>query len=393
MKPRLIAHSAAFKRQQKLAKQCYWDEVEQTLWIDARTLYPEAGVVQVMGWDRMMLDSEPIPSYPEEWMIFQWSSYSQLAYWRKQIPKWVQDSCALFPSHQLTLVHYCGKYPQLLELLDHAPLLAWRLVASELEEPEIVALLSGKRVDMVTQVGWPGKDETVKFLRNLRLRWVNQEIAEQVEVCLLDDKRLQALQNLPRINSMALSLAARFPELIGCRLHRALAQLPCRPMQCQSMVALLEDAYRLAEHLGLPEQEVARIGDSRYLVEVEQLYQSWLNTELEEALQGDEESMPGLMEQLQRSHKAFMRLTQFEQWVQLSMHQQHAWLTDFTTDTDTEGAPMLIAWIKENEVWAALIERGGGEAKIARVRGEENRLPDAAVLADLHLWQAHGLFH
>ncbi|WP_246261691.1 hypothetical protein [Thiomicrorhabdus cannonii] len=391
MKPKALAavlpDSRDRFRQQQLAKQCFWDEVEQTLWIDARKIEPQVGVVSVIGWERMMFESEPIPAYPQDWRVFAWSNFSQLAYWRKQIPKWIQDSCALFPSHQLTLLHYCGKYPQILELLDHAPLLAWRLVTSGLEEPEVVALLSGKRVEMAAQVGWPGKEETVKFLRNLRLRWVNQEISEQIEVCLLDERRLHALQSLPRINSMALSLAARFPELIGCRLHRALAQLPCRPMQCQSMVALLEDAYRLADYLGLDEAEVARIGESRYLVEVSQLYQQWLNSAAESALQGDEEALPALSDTLAPSAHEFMVLTPPQQWLQLSLLQQHAWITELDGESDSK----LIAWQQEDAVWAALIKQAANKTvEIVRVRGPENSLPSAKELANLHLWQAKG---
>lgn len=391
MKPKALAASLPDSRdrfrQQQLAKQCFWDEVEQTLWIDARKIEPQIGVVSVIGWERMMFESEPIPFYPRHWRVFAWSNFSQLAYWRKQIPKWILDSCALFPTHQLTLLHYCGKYPQILELLDHAPLLAWRLVTSGLEEPEIVALLSGKRVDMAAQVGWPGKEETVKFLRNLRLRWVNQEIAEQIEVCLLDERRLNALQSLPRINSMALSLAARFPELIGCRLHRALAQLPCRPMQCQSMVALLEDAYRLANYLGLDEMEVARIGNSRYLVEVSQLYQQWLNSAAESALQGDEAALPALSDTLAQSNNDFEVLISAQQWLQLSLLQQHAWITEL----EDVAVQKLIVWQQEGAIWAALIKQAANKTvEIVRVRGPENSLPTAKELASLHVWQAKG---
>lgn len=379
-------------RQQQLAKQCFWDEVEQTLWVDARKIEPQIGVMSIMGWERMMFDAAPIPVYPVHWRVFAWSNFSQLAFWRKQIPKWIADSCALFPSHQLVLLHFCAKYPQILELLDHAPLLAWRLVSSGLEEPAIVALLAGKRVEMAAQMGWPGKEETVKFLRNLRLRWVNQEISEQIEVCLLDERRLNALQSLPRINSMALSLAARFPELIGCRLHRALAQLPCRPMQCQSMVALLEDAYRLAAHLRLSETEVARIGECRYLVEVSRLYQQWLTMALHEVshearhavMPGDADDAPALMEVL--SAPDFTRLQTPAQWRQLSRLQQHAWLTD-----EADSALKLIAWQQEGAVWAALLKHtADNKIEMVRVRGPENSLPSAKELANLHLWQAKG---
>ncbi|MDX1347777.1 MAG: hypothetical protein R3189_05960 [Thiomicrorhabdus chilensis] len=393
MSPKRLQDRTQSSLQQRLAKNCYWDDLEHILWIDCQRILPARGVVKVISWDNMMLDANPIPAYPPEFKIFTWSNYSQLAYWRKQIPKWVQDSCALFPTHQLTLLHYCGKYPQILELLDQAPLLAWRLISSGLQEPEVVALLSGKRVEMAAQMGWPGKEETVKFLRNLRLRWVNQEIAEQVELCLLDERRLQALQSLPRINSMALSLAARFPELIGSRLHQALAQLPCRPMQCQSMVALLEDAYRLAEAYALPDQEIARIGKSRYLVEVTQIYQAWLSTAIESALQDEEQAMPVLSERLKASSQPFEVLDALEDWIQLSLWQQHAWFIDFP-DQKNAADLKLVAWLDEGKVWGALLSTLGGEegesSQIVRVRGEENSLSDAKPLSDLHLWQATG---
>ncbi len=377
--------------QQQLAKHCYWDEVEQTLWVDARKIMPDIGVVELIGWDRMMLDAQPIPDYPHDWAILQWSNYSQFSNWRKQVPVWVLESCALFPSHQLKLLHYCGKYPQILELLDHAPLLAWRLVSSDLAEPEIVALLSGKRVAMAQQVGWPGSEQTVKFLRNLRLRWVNEEIAEQVETCLLDEIRLQALQDLPRINSMALSLAARFPHLIGSQLHRSLAQLPCRPMQCKSMVALLEDAYDLAEAHLFPQNEIDRIGECRYLSEVTEIYQAWLNTAIEVALQDEEQSMPSLVEKLTNSSASFEELTRFEDWVQLSVLQQHAWLSDFPESETKAASVKLIAWQDAESVWAAMLELNTeNQWQVSRVRGQENELAGAKPWSDLHLWQATG---
>ena len=385
------------RAQQRLAKHCYWDDEAQTLWIDARKILPNLGVIEVMGWDRMMFDPNPVPNYPVDLTVLQWTNYSQFSHWRKQVPPWVLDSCALFPSHQLTLLHFCGKYPQLLELLDHAPLLAWRLVSCALEEPEIVALLSGKRVALVQQVGWPGKDSTVKFLRNLRLRWVNQEIADQIETCLLDDHRMQTLQDLPRINSMALSLAARFPHLIGSTLHKTLAQLPCRPMQCKSMVALLEDVYRLGEALGLPQTDINRIGECRYLSDVSQVYQGWLNTAVEMASVSSSNS---LADKLAHSTKAFEVLSDFDDWVQLSVLQQHAWLMDFIENEEQASAIKLIAWqtqqISKTQqtqhiIWAAMLTLNVEQKwQVIRVRGPENTLADAKPWSDLHLWQATG---
>ncbi len=375
--------------QKQLSKSCFWDEVEQTLWIDCRKVLPEFGVLNVPSWDALTMSSAEIPAYPSDLRILDWSNYSQISYWRKQIPQWVQDSCALFPTHQLSLLHYAGKYPQVLELLDHSPMLAWRLITSGLDEADIVALLSGKRQVMAGKVGWPEKVETVKFLRNLRLRLVNDEIAEQIEVCLMDEQRLTALQALPRINSMALSLAARFPELIGCKLHHALAQLPCRPMQCQSMVALLEDAYRLAEALNLPQAEIDKIGNCRYLVEVTKIYQAWLkggcDTFVEEMMAVDSVNRSNLEERLSTEPKV---ITSWQDWVEVSRLQQHAWWLDYSTNGHA-----LVVWQDEKGVWSALIGKRSDELitdlqTIVRVRGEENCLPGAKQLSDLHLWQA-----
>ncbi len=128
--------------QKQLSKSCFWDEVEQTLWIDCRKALPEFGVLNVPSWDALTMSAAKIPAYPSNLRILDWSNYSQISYWRKQIPPWVHDSCALFPTHQLSLLHYAGKYPQVLELLDHSPMLAWRLIKAGLDEPDIVALLS-----------------------------------------------------------------------------------------------------------------------------------------------------------------------------------------------------------------------------------------------------------
>jgi hypothetical protein len=379
--------------QKQLSKSCFWDEVEQTLWIDCRKVLPEFGVLNVPSWDALTMSSAKVPAYPSNLRILDWSNYSQISYWRKQIPPWVHDSCALFPTHQLSLLHYAGKYPQVLELLDHSPMLAWRLITAGLEEVDIVALLSGKRQVIAGQVGWPEKVETVKFLRNLRLRLVNDEISEQIEICLMDEQRLTALQTLPRINSMALSLAARLPELIGCKLHHALAQLPCRPMQCQSMVALLEDAYRLAEALNLSQAEVDKIGNCRYLVEVTQIYQAWLNVGCDEFVQKmmavdsviNSENRSNLEERLSAEPKV---ITLWQDWVELTRLQQHAWWLDYSTNGQD-----LVVWKDEKGVWSALISKHSGEPitdlqTIVRVRGEENCLPGAKPLSDLHLWQA-----
>lgn len=379
MKPTLSAP------QKQLAKHCYWDLEAQTLWIDCRQWMPQYGVVAIPSWDAMMLSAEPIPNYPKVLQVFNWSNQPQLAFWRKQIPAWVRESCGLFPSHQLRLLHFVGRYPQLLELLDHSPLLAWRLVSSSLSEDEIVQLLQDKRTDLVAKLGWPGSQQAVGFLRKLRLRFVNSDIVESVETCLLDDGRLQGLQSLPRVNSMALSLAARFPALIGSRLHQNLAKLPCRPLQCQKMIALLEDVYRAADFLQPSEQDLTHIASARYLVEVEQIYQAWwFQTSQQASLTMD-----------LALTKQPVRLTLKQQWQALSVLQHHYWLTDW--QAFETGKVSLWARLAEQGVEAVLLphaemDPSENPAKWTIIRGRQadNQLLNSAQLSYWHCWLAGG---
>lgn len=371
-------------RQKHLSKFCHWEEFDQVLWVDARKLFPEVGVLSLPSWDKMMLDGEPIPEYPVFIKPFEWPKNRETDPWLKQIPKWVQDSCRLFPSHQLTLLHYAAKYPQLFELLDQSPMLAWRLVTSGLSEPDVVALMTGNRQQMVQQLGWPGKAETVKLLRNLRLRFVNQQIAEQIEACIIDPKRLHGLQALPRINSMALSLAAGFPQLIGSLLHKSLAQLPCRPMQCQAMVALLEDALLLLALLG-EEDRIVQLAECRFLTDVERLYQQWLAEALPESGQALVDS--GFIDEqpkvIQREEELVFisRVLQHPWWLLAkAMPQQHS-IVVWRESSDDGGA----------RLWAAEIEwpdvaQPETQAQVLKIRGEDNCLAQARQLSDLHLW-------
>lgn len=369
-----VHHLASDLMLKRIMQNCFWDEEEQRLWVDCRKILPEHGVLAIPSWDKMMLSSDSIPEYPRHFSLLAPSAHPQLSAWQKQIPIWVKESCALFPSYQLKLLHYVGRYPQLLELLDHSPVLAWRLVSSHLSESDIVSMLNDKRTQLVEQVGWPGKVETFRFLRKLRLRQVNEQIAEQVDVCLLDEKRLDALQALPRVNSMALSLAARFPDMIGCRLHLALASMPCRPMQCQSMVALLEDAYRLADYLQLPKQEVDKIANTRYLVEVEQLYQSWLKMIIED------NELPQLV-----LSETPMKLVSKGEWLALSEQQGHAWFVDWQpVQNHQEMNLTLYAYTLEDEVVGFLFDEQNKE--VVCVRQLQNALPTSEQLSRIHLW-------
>lgn len=405
-------------QQRQLSKTCFWEAYDQLLWVDARKILPELQVFKLPGWEWMLMDGAPIPEYPDFLKPLNWTRTAEFDQWLKQIPKWVADSCRLFPSHQMRLLHYVGKSPPLLELLDHAPYLAWRLVASKLQEPEIVALLSGKRQTMVEQLGWPGLKQTLKFLQNLRLRQVNSMIAEQVETCVLDPERLTALTALPRINSMALTLAARFPEMIGCPLHHSLAKQPCQPMQCQSMIALLEDGFLLVKNLNLPAGEIAKIGQCLYLTQVHELYLKWLQKSLKalnfsknsliEAFlelpfsddlpagqnphflldwsQIAQNQLPQVITLWQLTAKP-QKLENLQVLMLLSCLQEHAWYFDNTPGdehseifvwTDSEGESI--------QLWAAQVRLDSQAQRQIKIRGLENTLPSAKAIAHFNMF-------
>jgi hypothetical protein len=370
-----------------LARQTYWDAPTQTLLIDGRGWLKDQpgvvdGVITVPGWDAMMLSREPIPRYPAQMHVLAWPDHGALKAWRKPIPNWVWQSCAMFPTHQLRLLHFVGRYPQLLELLDHSPVLAWQLVSAELDEADVVALLQGKQTDLMAELGWPGKREALAFLRKLRLRFVNDELADSVATCLLDESRLDALQALPRVNSMALALAARFPQWIGTRLHVSLAQQPCRPMQCQSLLALLQDTNDLMNALDLPESERARVTQCRYLVEVEQLYQRWADLPTLSASEFDR-----TLDDLALSEHPRL-LSEQADWDRLSRLQRHAWWVDWARAE--QGQVQLYAFAESGQVQAALVDAtkrlSAPEAALITLRGLDNALPEAQAWSKWHLW-------
>ena len=68
-------------KQKQLAQHCFWDESEQTLWIDCRKLMPELGVVSVPGWDALAMSSTEVPDYPSRLKVLGWSNFSQISYW------------------------------------------------------------------------------------------------------------------------------------------------------------------------------------------------------------------------------------------------------------------------------------------------------------------------
>lgn len=263
---------------------------------------------------------------------------------------------------------------------------------------------------------------------------------EQVETCALDMERLQALQSLPRINSMALTLASRFPEMIGCRLHRSLAQQPCQPMQCQSMVALLEDVFRLIAQRQKGESALQQVRQCQVLSQVHQLYLQWMAQALPEhpivqAIPASSVGQPNFVEQWRQqvysssiySTITDLRcdlmaadltepviLTEFKDWQTLSLLQEHAWWLDYDEGkqlfvwqmTESEN-PLTVASKsasflpagqslsapianKKRNLWAALVEpnktQAGGPANILRIRGLQNQMPAAQQLSKLHLF-------
>jgi hypothetical protein len=330
--------------------------------------------MRIPSWDEMLTDQAAIPRYPPKLNLLSWSEHGRLQRWQAAIPVWIKESVALFESHQLTLLHYAARYPQLLELLDQAPVLAWKLVAMPGSEAERVALLHGKRADLMRLFGVSAQQDGVKFLRRLRLRQVSPPILAQINTCLLDSQRLAGLVQLPRVNSMALALAARFPALIGSRLHRTLAQLPCRPMQCQAMIALLDDAYRLAGGLGVSAAEA--IGDCRYLTDVEALYRTWLH-QSGSLLNASELQLTAEPQRLQ--HLA--------DYVALSRLQYQAWWYECE-----QPSRQLWAWLDGDEPVGVLVEPSDSSYRIVKMRQGENQLPSANVIAQVELWLV-GLNH
>lgn len=341
---------------------------------------PRRQDVLIPSWDEMLTDQEPIPVYPVNLNLLSWPHQGRLKRWLSPIPPWIRESVALFEQHQLQLLHYAARYPQMLELLDQAPVMAWKLIAMPGSEAEKRVLLNGKRTCLIAALGAPFQLDGVRFLRQLRLRQVSQPILEQIDTCLLDADRLAGLARLPRVNSMALTLAAKFPELIGSRLHRTLAQLPCRPMQCQAMIALLEDAFRLASSLGADAE--IEIGECRYLTDVESRYQHWLT----QATMLMNPSKLSLIERPQR-------LQHFSDYVALSLEQKQAWWLEADV-----AHFQLWTWMFDHKPVGVLIEELPLSNKlehdnssqplyrIVRIRYANNQLPPVNLITQVELW-------
>ncbi len=261
-----------------LARHALWDEAQSTLWIDLTPFNAALQPVELPGWERMLIwrgDPPPLPT----WAPLEWPHTPAVNSWRKQIPTWVIETLERLPTKgQLRLLYLSARYPQMLELLDKMPVLAWRLANAQLDEHQLQRLFPQPRTEMSALVGWPEDRHAVRFLQKLRLRRMDEQMLEQVETCLADPDIYLPASGLPRINSMALTLAAHFPQLIGSPLHQSLARQPCRPQQCKQMKALLSDAMALAQWLGKP---IEAIQTCRFLVDVEALYEKWLQEGLQ----------------------------------------------------------------------------------------------------------------
>jgi len=79
-------------------------------------------------------------------------------------------------------------------------------------------------------------------------------------------------------------------------------------------------------------------------------------------------------------------LDDWQDWIRLSDLQEHAWWTGEVVDEHS-----LLAWQDADGLWGALIKKDGlsSESQVIRVHGEENVLPGAKQLSDLHLWLAN----
>jgi hypothetical protein len=223
-----------------------------------------------------------LPAKPKlpNWPLLHWPQLPAVANWCASIPAWVAETLQRLPQrNQLHLLWLCARYPQMLEMLDKTPVMAWRIAAQRIPENELQQYFPQPRAKLAGRLGWPEQHETIRFLNRLRLRSMDESMLQQVEACLSQPDVLSRACHLPRINSMALTLSAHFPQLIDTPLHHSLARQPCQPQQCRALHACLDDTLKLASWLNWPLDE---IGKCRFIVEIEDLYQNWLNQALKQ---------------------------------------------------------------------------------------------------------------
>ncbi len=217
------------------------------------------------------------PELPN-WPLLHWPELPPVRAWCKGLPTWVADTLRRLPrDHQLRLLYLCARHPQMLEMLEKTPIMAWHVAAQRLPENELRQYFPQPRARLASRLGWPERRETVRFLSRLRLRRMNDDMLQQVDTCLRQPEVLARACRLPRINSMALTLSAHFPDLVDTPLHHSLARQPCRPQQCRALHACLQDALKLARWLDEP---VDTIAQCRFMVEIEDLYRKWLEKAL-----------------------------------------------------------------------------------------------------------------
>ena len=157
------------------------------------------------------------------------------------------------------------------------PLLVWKIADKHLDEHTLKSLFQQPRIYLTEAVNWGNQKETVRFLQKLRLRSMDTPIIQHVEQCLSQPQLLKQACHLPRINSMALTIAAQFPQFIDTPLHHSLARQPCRPEQCKQLHATLSDTLALAQWLNKP---LSIIKKFRFEIEIEEIYKEWLSESL-----------------------------------------------------------------------------------------------------------------
>lgn len=365
-----------------LAHHTLWDDEQGTLWVDLTPFSPALQAVEIPGWERMLTWHGEMPDLPA-WTVLEWPNTPAVHAWRKQIPSWVAETLARLPCKgQLKLLYLTARYPQMLELLDKMPVLAWRLANANLNEHQLQKLFPRPRTDMTGLIGWPEDRHAIRFLQKLRLRSMDEQMLQQVDTCLADPTIYHRATELPRINSMALTLAAHFPQLIGSPLHQSLACQPCRPQQCQQMKALLQDALELAEWLNEP---LDAIRESRFLVEIEEIYAKWLKIGLKRLQKKREQSgvktafeKVGDPLSLPTGWKAVETTKELTACCQAT---GHAWFT--------ETGGWLIQPNDTETPWAARIGHNNGKWQLLKGRQTGNQILTAEQTAQINLLLTH----
>lgn len=260
-----------------LIRHALWDAEGRTLWFDLSPFDARLEPVGIPSWDQWLTWQDAEPELPQ-WPLLHWPDTPALTQWKRTLPDWVIETLMHLPGQQqLRLLYLCARHPQMLELLDRMPLLAWRIATHPIDENRLRQLFPQPRTRLAQSVGWPARREAIAFLQKLRLRQVTPQLLQHVEHCLNQTETLAATCQLSRINSMALTLAARFPSLIASPLHQSLARQPCQPRQCERLQAVLEDTLTVCHFL---QEDEALIGRQRFMIDVEALYARWFQTAL-----------------------------------------------------------------------------------------------------------------